>query len=195
MPARRLKLTLVLAVLGASGLGLVAWTQTWFTITLDTGDAHAVPGEVADAALAALALAGLALGAALAIAGRVARLVLGVLAVVLGACVVLSAWLALVDPAAAAAPVVTEATGIAGDSAAALVTSVAGTAWPWLGAASGVVLAAAGIAVLATSSRWPESSRRYRAVQVERADGGSAGAVDEWDELSRGEDPTEPGRD
>ncbi|GLI28822.1 hypothetical protein ARHIZOSPH14_30640 [Agromyces rhizosphaerae] len=184
----------MLGALGAAGLGLLAWTQTWFTVTLDAGAAHEVPGQVADAALAALALAGLALGAALAIAGRVARLVLGLLAVVLGACIVLSAWLAIGDPAGAAAPVVTESTGIAGESAVALVASVAWTAWPWVGAASGVLLAAAGIAVLATSSRWPESSRRYRAVRVERADG-AAGTVDEWDELSRGEDPTEPGRD
>ncbi|WP_353810018.1 Trp biosynthesis-associated membrane protein [Agromyces sp. SYSU T00194] len=195
MTARRRKLVIVVAVIGAAGLGLLAWTQDWFTVTLDAGDAHAVPGQVADAALAALALAGLALGAALAIAGRVARLVLGLLAVVLGACVVLSAALAMGDPAAAAAPVVTAATGIAGSSAAGLVASVAWSAWPWVAVASGVLLAAAGVAVLATSSRWPDSSRRYRAVRLERADGSAAGAVDEWDELSRGEDPTEPGRD
>ena len=59
----------------------------------------------------------------------------------------------------------------------------------------------AGIAVLVTGTRWPTSSRRYRAARLADADevaGHDAGrrraasdrAIDDWDELSRGDDPT-----
>ena len=59
----------------------------------------------------------------------------------------------------------------------------------------------AGIAVLVTGTRWPTSSRRYRGARLADADEGaghgargraaSDRAIDDWDELSRGDDPTD----
>ncbi len=81
-----------------------------------------------------------------------------------------------------------------------LVAAAIATAWPAVAIVGGVLLVLAGIAVLVTGTRWPTSSRRYRAARLADADevagheaGGRAAsdrAIDDWDELSRGDDPT-----
>ena len=129
MSPRRLKnLTLVAAiVLGA--LTLLVWTGEWFSITLrESGTGHpvlSVTGDVAAPALIALALASLALVAALAISGPVLRAVLGVLQVVIGFTVALSAALAVSNPVRASESAVSAVTGVGGsNSIAALVSAV-----------------------------------------------------------------------
>ena len=63
--------------------------------------------------------------------------------------------------------------------------------WPAVAAVVGAVLALVGLGVLVTSGRWPGPSRKYEAVRFEHADDGAPlDAVDSWDELSRGDDPT-----
>ena len=190
----RLKYVIVLAVIAVSALVLLAWSRDWLVFTLagGTADRVTVPGSVAAPALSALALAGIALAAALAIAGPVFRVVLGALQVVLGGCIVLSASLALGDPVAAGARAVTDSTGVDGaESVAALVASTDGGVWPVVTLALGVVAALLGVAVLATFRRWPASSRRYSAVRFEDAPaGGRDASVSDWDTLSDGRDPT-----
>ncbi len=190
MSAQRLKVLLLLGGLIASGLVLVGWTQSWFDVELSTGQSLSVTGDVAAGGLAALGLSGLALGAALAIAGPVFRVILGVLEVAIGGLVVLSASLALADPVRASLAAITGATGESGeDSARALVSGIAATPWPALALVLGVLLAALGILVIATSRRWPASSRKYQAVRLEQADG-ERSSVGDWDALSDGRDPT-----
>lgn len=208
MNASRMKLPAIVATVVGAGLALLSWSQTWFELRLadaaaaGTGAAIAVPGSVASPALAALGLAGLALVAALAIAGPAIRILLGVLEVVLGGCVLLAAWMTLGDPVGAVSPAVTDATGVAGSGPTAeLVASVGATAWPVAAVVGGILLVAAGGLVLATGTRWPASSRRYRAARLVEADasatdsadgrGASDRAIDDWDELSRGDDPTD----
>jgi hypothetical protein len=191
----RLKYTLVLAVIAVSALVLFAWSRDWFVFTLagESADQVTVPGSVAAPALSALALAGIALAAALAIAGPVFRVLLGALEVVLGGCIVLSASLALADPVSAGARAVTDSTGIDGaDSVAALVAHTSGSPLPAVTLALGVVAALLGVAVLATFRRWPASSRRYSAVRFDDAApaGGRDASVSDWDSLSDGRDPT-----
>ncbi|HZK59750.1 MAG TPA: Trp biosynthesis-associated membrane protein [Cryobacterium sp.] len=202
MTGRRLKLTLILGVLLASGLALLAWTQVWINAdvaTLGAVQRHLpVPGSTASPALTALALAGLALGGALTIAGPVIRVVLGLLEVLLGVSVFLAAFAAVSDPAAASAGAVTKATGIAGEKSIELgVIDPAVTPWPFVALAAAVVMFALGIAIVATARRWPGQTSRYQAVRLEPAGPAAAGpeetprdAVDDWDELSRGDDPT-----
>lgn len=204
---KRIKYTLILVLLVAAGLALLAATQTWFTLQVPSASQSglAVSGAVAAPALSALGFAGLALAAALAIAGPVIRVVLGILGVVLGGSVVLAAAIAIGDPVRSGGSVVTRATGVAGDeSLHGLVTAVGATAWPAVGVAAGVLLALGSIAVLISARLWPASSRRYQAARFESANPGvTPGAtpaaspadeaprsVDEWDELSRGDDPT-----
>jgi hypothetical protein len=185
--ARRLKLTLVVAGVLLGALVLLSWTQAWFDLLLVDDQQLAVAGQAAAPALSALGLAALALAAALSIAGRVVRLVLGVVETAIGVLVVVTAVAAVGDPVGASASTITDATGVSGaESVAALVVSATASAWPWLAVVTGALLALAGIAVLLTSPRWPGPARKYEA---------AAGDVDSpagtWDALSEGDDPTE----
>ncbi len=206
MTATRMKLPVLVVTIIGAGLALLSWSRTWYELRLTDaaagGEAIAVPGSVASPALAALGLAGLALVAALAIAGPGIRIVLGVLEIILGGCVLLAAGISLGDPIGAVAPAVTDATGVTGAGPTAeLVASATATAWPVAAIAGGVLLVLAGIAVLVTGTRWPASSRRYRGARLADADeprsagdrerAASDRAIDDWDELSRGDDPTD----
>lgn len=188
MTARRLKLGMLLAGLGLSGLVFLGWTQTWFTIALDDGPTLTVAGDVAAPALSTLALTCLVLNGALSIAGPVFRVILGLLEALLGVTVVLSGVLALADPVKASAAAISDATGVAGaDSISALVASVSVAAWPWVATVAGALLVVLGVAVVAAAGRWPGSGRKYSAVRLAAEDGSS---VDDWDSLSEGHDPT-----
>ncbi|MDJ0336917.1 Trp biosynthesis-associated membrane protein [Cryobacterium sp. PH31-O1] len=213
MPPRRLKLVLILTVLAASSLALLAWTQMWVQAEVGLPDAGTqvleIDGAVAAPALTALALSGFALAGALTIAGRFIRVVLGALEVLLGFSVFLAAYLAVEDPSQASAAAVTAATGIAGHESIKL--SVIGTVvtpWPFVALAAAVIMAATGVAVILTSARWPGQTRKYQAVRFETVaspDGSDTAvppvgyeptevaandSVGDWDDLSRGEDPT-----
>lgn len=206
MNPARMKLPVIVATVVGAGLVLLSWSQTWFELLIEasttggTGEPIDVTGSVASPALAALGLAGLALVAALAIAGPGIRVVLGVLEVLLGGCVLLAATLSITDPVASVSPAVTDATGVAGaEPTAELVASVTATPWPVLAIVGGALLVLAGVAVLVTGTRWPASSRRYSDSRM-AADGAavtpadrpaSDRAIDDWDGLSRGDDPTD----
>ena len=188
MNARRLKLGVILSGLVLSGLTLLAWTQHWFAVSLIPDGSVLVGGDVAAPALAALALSGLALVAALAIAGPVFRVILGLLEAAIGALVVVSAILAIVDPIAASASAITAVTGVSGAaSVTALVSAVTPTAWPFVALLAGALVVAVGITIVISSRLWPQSSRKYQAARLAEVDGSPIG---DWDALSDGRDPT-----
>lgn len=206
MNPAHMKLPAIVGTVVGAGLVLLSWSQTWFELLIvagttgGTGEPIAVTGSVASPALAALGLAGLALVAALAIAGPGIRFVLGVLEVLLGGCVLLAASLSLADPIASVSPAVTDATGVAGAAPTAeLVASATATVWPVVGIVGGALLVLAGLAVLVTGGRWPASSRRYSDSRMAADDTAVANAerpasdraIDDWDGLSRGDDPTD----
>ena len=189
MTPRRLKLSLLLGSLVASGLVFLGWTQEWFSVAIVDGPLLSVQGDIAAPAVSTLALTCLVLIGALSIAGPFFRAVLGVLQILLGVAVVFSGVLALADPIAASASAISDATGIAGaTSLPALVASLAVSAWPWVSTIGGGLISLLGLAVIVTSRRWPASTRKYNAVRVEPAEGRTA--VDDWDSLSDGTDPT-----
>lgn len=189
MTPRRLKLSLLLGSLVASGLVFLGWTQEWFSVAIVDGPLLSVQGDIAAPAVSTLALTCLVLIGALSIAGPFFRAVLGVLQILLGVAVMFSGVLALADPIAASASAISDATGIAGaTSLPALVASLAVSAWPWVSTVGGGLISLLGLAVIVTSRRWPASTRKYNAVRVEPAEGRTA--VDDWDSLSDGTDPT-----
>ncbi len=197
MTARRLKLTTILLGIVLAGLALLSWTQDWFHVVVASPQGGDLPldvaGDVAGAPLSALALASLALFGALTIAGRVFRVVLGLLQVVLGASVVLTTATAVTDPVRASGSAVTTATGVDGtDSIRAIVSSVEPTAWPWLGLVAGVLAAVLGLATVLLSGAWPEATRKYSATRLVSADP-TADPAAAWDSLSGGDDPTDDG--
>lgn len=204
---RRIKLALIVVVLLGSALTLLAWTQVWGYVEVSLAgsvqERIEVTGATAAPALTALALAGFALAGALTIAGRFIRIILGLLEILLGVSVVLSAFIAVSNPAAASAAAVTAATGIAGtDSILNSVVDEVTTVWPFVALAAAAVMVVAGIAILVTAKRWPGATTRYKSTRFEPTGStntgveGASDAIGDWDDLSRGQDPTVlPGRD
>ena len=243
MNGRRVKYSTMLLLLVGSGLALLSATQAWFVVGLtDTADHSttiSVAGSVAAPALTALALAGVALTAALAIAGPVFRIVLALLGVLLGVSVLISAITALSDAVRASSSAITTATGVAGDASIhRLVHAVGVQFWPWPAVVAGVLVILASAAVVVFSRVWPGPSRKYqtrfagedgRSAEDVFADATAPGAaeephdhdtladadtaaaddagrvstdepgpatldrdtaIDSWDELTRGDDPT-----
>jgi uncharacterized membrane protein (TIGR02234 family) len=209
-----LKYLAILLALAGSGLALAASTQNWYSYRLAASSGHAgvivATGSNAAPAIAALSVAGLAFAAALALAGPVLRYILSALGLVLAASIIGSTVSAMHDPVGSGIGVITGATGVAGDaSVRALVEHADGTAFPVLALVGGILIALGAVVVIATSHLWPRASRRYAAVRTERVASAEDGpvsevdartrardaAIDDWDELSRGDDPTEGDED
>ncbi|MDN3495906.1 Trp biosynthesis-associated membrane protein [Planococcus sp. APC 4015] len=197
---RRARLLSVLVILAAGALGVISSTQTWLTVTLADGAQHAleVPGASAIPVLAPLSLAVLALGGALSIVGVVLRYAFGVLTLAIaGVLTVLTAQVIAGPATSHVAATVTTATGITGESAVAgLIAAVAVSPWPVVTAVAWAALFAAGMLTLITAHRWRGSGRRYSAGDTPVAAPAATAstrphdAIDDWDDLSRGDDPT-----
>lgn len=198
---RRARSMAVLGMLLSGALGVIASTQTWIDVTLADGaqQSLAVPGSSALPVLTPLSLAALALGAALSIVGPVLRYVFALLGLAIAAVLGIAATQLLVaTPVAATAATVTEATGISGvDAVAGLVAELSLTPWPAVTLAAQVILAAAAVFTVVTARRWRTGAgRRYRTAAdgAAPAPGAAASrphdAIDSWDDLSRGDDPT-----
>ncbi|MBS1907589.1 MAG: Trp biosynthesis-associated membrane protein [Actinobacteria bacterium] len=191
MLTRRAKSTSLLLILLAGGIGILSSTQTWLIVTrADGGEALDVAGNAALPVLAPLSLTALALCAAIALVGPVLRRVFAAIAVVVGGLMlVLTARILLQHPLDAVGPALTKATGLAGDTAlAAIVDGIAVTAWPWAALAGWILLLLGGGLALVTAGRWRSGGRRYSTAPA-RHDG-PVDAVESWDDLSRGADPT-----
>ncbi len=199
MSGRALKWVTVLAVLVGAGIALISTTQPWLVITLTAAAGHPAPlsitGSDAAAAVIALGVAGLALALALAIAGRVARIVVGLLGIAVAVCLI---WAAV--PAAAELhggyDQITAATGIAGHaSVLALIAGVDGQWWRFVPFAGGVLIGLGALSAVVLGGLWPQASRRYesstRLAPAKPPASASDAAVADWDELTRGDDPSE----
>lgn len=191
----RLRSFHVLTILLAGGLALIASTQTWIDVVLVDSAAEPlhVAGATAVPLLAPLSLAALALGLALSITGRAVRYAFGVVAVGIGVVLATSAVRIVVDrPLEAVAAAVTESTGLAGiDAVRTLVAEIVLTPWPAVTVAVAVLIAVGGAGTLATAHRWTGAGRRYRTDTASAAPGSRPhDAIDSWDDLSRGDDPT-----
>ena len=135
--------------------------------------------DVAPGAMAA-ALVGLASAVAVTTSGRLVRLVAAssaLLAALLGAAVVITI---LSNPGIALGELAAAGTGRSGNVAAQ--GDVGG--WAWVALAATIVMGLGGLGALVGSRRWHGLSSRYDAPVAGRA------AQAEWEQLSRGEDPT-----
>lgn len=190
--SRRVRtLALLLPVVAASA-AFLAWSQVWVTVVLADGRTVDAAGHAAAPAVPPFALAALALVGALALAGPVFRVVLGLLQALLGLGIAVSGGLALADPLAAAVASITEATGVEGLAGIRpLVESATTSPWPVVAIVAGAAAVVIGIGIAFTASRWPQRTRRYDTVRL--APSGEPGRVDRldaWDALSDGDDPT-----
>ena len=194
---RRARMTSVLAVLLAGAISLISSTQTWLTVTLV--DAHDEPFGVAGSAvlplLVPMSLTALALGAVLAMIGRYIAMGLGVIAAGIGVFMLTQVLPIAIAPSSASVEAsVSQATGIAGhDSVARLIESLVPSAWPIVSVIGWVLLILAGVFVVVTARTWRASGRRYSTEAPTHHAAGPLDAVDSWDELTRGDDPTDDG--
>lgn len=194
MTGGRLKLISLVGIAVLAALVFADWSQTWFILTVQ-GRPFPVSGQVAGGALSALALAALALIAALAIAGRFFRAVLAVLLALLGVCIIAVSAFAIGNPVVAATSAITKATGVAGvQSVERLVSSTSLTAWPAVAIVLGALMTVLGLAIAPTARSWPDSGRKYSRSRVASAADDAQDAVQEWDALSEGDDPTDAPR-
>lgn len=198
---RRGRLVAVLVTVLAGAFGVIAATQTWITVVLDdgSGQALAVAGEAAIPVLAPLSLAVLALGAALTVVGLVLRYIFGVLTVAIAVTLMLLTVPIVTGPTTMhVASTVTAATGISGEAAIAqLIGAMSTAAWPALTLLAWTLLLGGGILTLVTAHRWGGGGRRFQtettasnAASTASASGRPHDAIDDWDDLSRGDDPT-----
>lgn len=187
--ARALRLSTILAIGVVALLTLLTTTQPWWTLHL-AARSLTIAGTVAGPALAALSLCGLVLAAALALAGPVFRLLLGLLQLLLAFTVVFTTILSLARPDQPSESAVQSATGVAGSaSVAALIRSVTFTPWGFVAVVLGFVAFLLGIWLLVSFRFWPAASRKYQAVRFQSAQGPRDAVID-WDALSDGTDPT-----
>ncbi len=203
---RRARSLSVFAILAAGAVGVVSSTQTWLVVGLaGTAEQLPVSGAAAIPVLAPLSLALLALGLALSIVGRVMRWIFGALSLAIAVTLGWLTWRVVTDvPTSAIASTVTQTTGITGEDAISdLVSHVTATPWPVVTLVGWIVLLAASVLVLATAHTWRSAGRRYDAstssatggpdpkpAASRPADYADSRRVDDWDDLSRGEDPT-----
>ena len=183
MNPRRLRLVLLAAGLIAGALVLGAWTQPWFSVTIDAAELVA-RGQDAAPALSGIALAVVALLAALMIARAGLRAVLGAVMAGLGVlAVIIVVPLVASDVAALSsmARLIADATGVAGFAD----QPVSRTAWPFVALAGALLMVLVGLAVMLTTRHWPTATSKYDA-DAAKPDT-NAGA---WDALSEGDDPT-----
>jgi hypothetical protein len=178
------KRMVLILVLGAAAVILVSGSREWVRGSVDDAvlGASALHGRGADIAPGAMAaaLVGLASAVAAATSGRVVRVVAAcsaLLAAILGGAVVISV---LADPGGALGSLAATGTGRSGT----LVADGRVSGWAWLAFAAMLVMGAGGVGALAGGSRWRGLSSRYDSGEP------GPGHGSDWDQLSRGEDPT-----
>ncbi|MBK5249271.1 MAG: Trp biosynthesis-associated membrane protein [Actinomycetales bacterium] len=191
------------------GVALLGSTLgTWVSAPVSTAiaaDVVRVPGSDAAPVIPSAGLVVLAAGLAIGLSGRVVR-ILAAVAVALGGALSAFAAVELVrHPVRVAESAAGDVTGVR-----ALDGVVSLTPWPYVAIVLGLVALALGVALPFLMGRWALVGRRYEREPGAAADGGGAPspgrsvagsrvehvrAMDDWDALSRGEDPTErPGR-
>lgn len=178
-------------VLGGSAAGTWVTARAWTPLDERT---LAVSGLDASPVLGATALLLAACGLALAMAGRAAGRVVGVVVVGAGGLAGASALAVALDPAGPARAAARTDIGVAG------VEAAAATALPWLAVAVAVAAAVLGGWAVVAAGAWSRGAGRG-ASRYRRPTGGEGPApvvttapdgddVTAWDALTRGEDPT-----
>jgi len=186
---------LVLAAALTGACALPTWLHATERTVLGVDTPIDVSGGRAAPSLVAAALVLLAAVGAVALVGRVGRWLVVTVVALAGLLVVAGALGVLRDPQAAARSSVVDALGV--DRAVADLTV---TSWPWVALVVGVLDVAAAVWLARASRSWAVA-RRYDdpaagshgardAARAERP--GSFDERDQWDALSRGDDPSAP---
>ncbi|MDP5225911.1 MULTISPECIES: Trp biosynthesis-associated membrane protein [Arthrobacter] len=196
--SRKATVVLITLLLAAAAFGTT--TQSWINVTLAQSgvrmpDLH-VAGSKAATAVTALAVVGVAGSLAITIAGRIARWVIAVAIALAGIGIVAAGLTVITDPHAAADGEIARQTGVSNGPA-----GVALTALPAVAVVCGALLVLCALWLLAASRHWVSrgkydgagskgAARPAARDASEAADDDPLDAIDSWDRLSRGEDPS-----
>ncbi|MFJ3956544.1 Trp biosynthesis-associated membrane protein [Arthrobacter sp. NPDC090010] len=193
--SRKALVVLITVLIAVAAFGTT--TQSWINVIpasdgVRMPEIH-VPGSKAATAVTALAVVGVAGAIASSIAGRIARWVIAAAIALAGAGIVAAGSTVLSDPKAAAQGEIARQTGVSNGPA-----QLALTAFPSLAVVAGGLLVLCALWLILASRHWVTRSkydagtRRSAAVApVDEADDGEPlDAIDSWDRLSRGEDPS-----
>lgn len=201
MTAKRLKQLAIVAILLFAGLAMLTLTQPWATLGLHTEEferdfSHS--GGDFGTAIMGFAIAALAAGGALAIAGRFFRYVIGTLTIVLGVGITVAASLAVGDAAAGFGAEVRQFSGITDEAGVRDIIAqgtIVTTAWPIVALIAGICLTLAAVFTLVTAHRWPQGTKKYSRTRLESVDESTEipqnDRISQWDALSAGDDPTD----
>ena len=177
---------------------LLAWSQPWVLLSsmlpASTG-LQEFSGETVAPALPGLVFLSIATLAVLAISGTVLRKILSVVLAFSGVGIFVIATNVISDPVQASISELSTISGINNDEElVSQVVNVSLSAWPFIASASGLVLTATAIVIFFTSAKWVSTSRKYdadthRSSEFENAPQ-SEKNIAQWDNLSKGTDPT-----
>lgn len=184
----------IIALAALAGTLLLAWSQPWFVVELAPGTGVSgrvdISGSSAAGGLAALALALLAIAGVLALAGPRLSRILGVLIAVLGVLGVAVVTPVVLDPSAVLERAIGPLIGLGGAGAGQAVAGQIATAWPIVGLAAAAATVLVGGAILLLGGSWRRGGRKYDRSSSSSSAGAGHSAVDSWDALSQGDDPT-----
>ncbi|GAA2148208.1 TIGR02234 family membrane protein [Kitasatospora kazusensis] len=186
---RSLGLMLLLTGLGAV-LVLTAVGRVWGQGRAGQQLAVTVTGSAVSGLPGGLALVAMAAAVAVFAVRGAGRIAVGVLALLSGLGVAVSAVLGARDTAGLDAEAAHKLALVSAHA-----EQVSHTAWPWVALAGGLLLALAGLLTLRDGRDWPSMGARYdaptRKAKAGRPSAGTAGTPAElWQALDRGEDPT-----
>ncbi|MER5867284.1 TIGR02234 family membrane protein [Kitasatospora sp. NPDC002040] len=182
---RSLGVMLLLTVLGAV-LVLTAVSRVWAEGTAG-GLAVEVTGSAVSGLPGGLALVGLASAVAVFAVRGAGKAVVGALVALAGAGAAVAAVLGATDPAALNGEAAKKLALVSAQA-----EQVSHTAWPWVAALGGLLLALAGLLTVRYGRGWPALGSRYEAPARKAAPKAKRGGTpaELWQALDRGEDPT-----
>ncbi|WP_127129218.1 Trp biosynthesis-associated membrane protein [Georgenia sp. SYP-B2076] len=190
---RTVVLAALLLAVALVALGAAPWVHATVATVIDVRDVS-VSGSAAAPALTAGALVVGAAALAVGIGRRVAAAVGGVALLVAAVLVEAAVVSFLRDPRSPALTAASELSGVRQLSG-----EVVTTPWPWVAVVVGAAVALLALVPLLRGGRWQAAGRRFERGEPGRARGRSASsdatdartrAMDDWDALGRGEDPS-----
>jgi uncharacterized membrane protein (TIGR02234 family) len=177
---------------------LLSWSQTWVSLTFSVSASSApqqLTGEFVAPALPGLIFLNSATIAVIAISGKLLRKILSGVLMLSGLGIFILSVNVISDPVNSSLSQLSVLTGINNpEELTSLVEESLLTPWPFISAASSLLLIATSVVIFFTSAKWLSSSRKYDtstqdSASVENAPQ-SEKNISQWDTLSQGSDPT-----
>ncbi len=196
--SRHSKRNVLLGIGCGALLTLASWTQIWINFSVSEGATTtvlAVPGTSASPLISAIALGSLAAVGALLIARRVARIIVLGAVLILGMGGVVTLLVTFANPVSASLIVLSATLGLSDiQTVSASVVETSITLWLWLAVVGFLVVCCCATWGLVSEPKWASPTDRFTRPEINASSQATTSsksrAIDAWDSLSRGDDPT-----